>query len=80
MANEKTIISVKEPTPKWATWVFRTVFLIGTTLNTSIIQAPRIPQPVKLDIVYWSGIVVMLVWGLSRIVGVKIDESKWQPK
>lgn len=74
--TSKTIISIKHPTPAWANWVFRSALLIGTTLNTSIVQAPRIPQEIKLDIVYWSGIFVAIIWGLSRIVGVKIEETK----
>lgn len=74
MSDEKTVISIKHPTPAWANWVFRTALLIGITLNTSIVQAPRIPEPIKLDIVYWSGMFVALVWGLSRIIGVKIED------
>lgn len=79
MAN-KTVVSISKPTPMWATWVFRVVLIVATILNTSIVQAPRISQEVKLDIVYWSGIAVALVWALSRALGVDLEESKWKPK
>jgi len=76
MEAEKTVISIKHPTPAWANWVFRSALLIGTTLNTTIVQAPRIPQDIKLDIIYWSGIFVAIIWGFSRIIGVKIEDIK----
>lgn len=72
--TSKTVISIKHPTPAWANYSFRAALLIATTLNTSIVQAPRIPQDIKLDIVYWSGIFVAVIWGLSRIIGVKIED------
>lgn len=80
MDEQKTILSIKHPTPSWANWVFRTALLIGTTLNTTIVQAPRIPEDIKLDIVYWSGIFVAIIWGLSRIIGVKIEDTTIKTK
>lgn len=80
MDEQKTILSIKHPTPAWANWVFRTALLIGTTLNTTIVQAPRIPEDIKLDIVYWSGIFVAMIWGLSRIIGVKIEDTTLKTK
>lgn len=75
MAEEKTVISIKKPTPEWANWVFRSVLLIATTLNTAIVNAPGIDKDTQLNIVYWSGLVVTIVWGLSRILGLKIDPT-----
>lgn len=74
MAN-KTIISIKKPTPAWANYVFRTVLLMATTLNTAIVSAPGIAEATKLAIVYWSGILVTFIWGLSRVVGVKLEDE-----
>lgn len=74
MAN-KTIISIRRPTPMWANYAFRTVLLMATTLNTAIVSAPGITEAVKLTIVYWSGILVTFIWGLSRIIGVKLKED-----
>lgn len=73
MAEEKTVISIKKPTPEWANWVFRSVLLIATTLNTAIVNAPGIDKDTQLNIVYWSGLVVTIIWGLSRTLGLKID-------
>ena len=74
MAN-KTIISIKKPTPAWANYVFRTVLLMATTLNTAIVSAPGIAEATKLAIVYWSGILVTFIWGLSRIVGIQMEDE-----
>lgn len=79
MAN-KTVISVSKPTPAWANWAFRVILLLGTTVNTAVANAPRIGDQTKLDIVYWSGVVVTAVWALSRILGVKVDEPTWVKK
>lgn len=73
MADEKTIISVSSPTPQWAIWIFRVVLLLGTTLNTAIVNAPGISEKLQLSIIYWTGIVVTLVWALSRLLGIKVD-------
>lgn len=75
MAN-KTIISIKKPTPAWANYVFRTVLLMATTLNTAIVSAPGIAEATKLAIVYWSGILVTFIWGLSRVVGIKLEDDQ----
>lgn len=75
MAN-KTIISIKKPTPAWANYIFRTVLLMATTLNTAIVSAPGITEATKLAIVYWSGILVTFIWGLSRVVGIKLGDEQ----
>lgn len=76
MAEQKTVISIKKPTPQWANYTFRIVLLMATTLNTVIVAAPGIPESVKLSIVFWSGTFVTFIWGLSRIVGVQIEDQE----
>jgi len=75
MAN-KTVISIKKPTPPWANYVFRTVLLMAATLNTAIVSAPGIAEATKLAIVYWTGILVTFIWGMSRIVGIKLEDDE----
>lgn len=74
----KTILSIKKPTPAWANYVFRTVLLMATTLNTAIVAAPGILETTKLAIVYWSGVFVTFIWSLSRTVGIKPDDDQPQ--
>lgn len=78
MANEKTVLSISSPTPQWANWIFRSVLVIATALNTAIVNAPGISEAMQLHIVYWSGLVATIVWGLSRVLGVKVDDVKPQ--
>lgn len=70
-----TVLSLKHPTPEWATMVFRTVVVMGPILNTAIAQAPGITDTAKLHICYWTGVLVTVIWALSRIIGVKIEET-----
>jgi hypothetical protein len=73
--STKTIISIKKPTPEWANYIFRGVLLSATMLNTAIVSAPGISENIKLSIVYWSGIAVTFIWGLSRILGIEIKDN-----
>lgn len=73
MAEEKTIISVKNPTPPWANWVFRSVLIAATTLSTAIVNAPGISEGTQLNIVYWSSVITTAVWAISRAIGIKIE-------
>lgn len=75
MADQKTIISVNSPTPTWANWVFRVVFLLNKVALGIIASDPGIDANTKVRIaIYLSGLDA-LVWGLSRMIGVKLDES-----
>ena len=65
-----------EQTPVWAKWVFRVVFLL-TTIATFLIAAdPAISDVVKVRIgVYLKGL-DMLVFGLSKMVGVTLNNKE----
>ena len=68
--------NVKQKTPLWAKWVFRVVFLL-TTIATFLIAAdPAISDVVKVRIgVYLKGL-DMLVFGLSKMVGVTLNNKE----
>ena len=73
----KTVISFKKPTPMWATWTFRVVFLLTAAATVIIIGEPNIPDDVKARLfLYMKGLDVF-VWGLARGLGVnKTDFEK----
>lgn len=80
MANQKTIISTTAPTPSWATWTFRIVFLLTKVAITIVASDPGIPDELKVRIgLYLSGLDT-LVWGLSRMIGVEVKEPEWKQK
>lgn len=80
MANEKTVISVTKPTPTWATWAFRIVLILTTAATMIIASDPAIPDAMKVRIgVYLKGL-DFIVWGVSRMLGIDVEESKWKVK
>lgn len=71
MAQEKTIISIQNPTPKWATWLFRIVFLLTSVAVFLVSNEPSIPDPFKIRIALWLKALDVFVWGIGRGLGVK---------
>ena len=70
------IEQIKTQTPVWAKWVFRVVFLL-TTIATFLIAAdPAIADVLKVRIgVYLKGL-DMLVFGLSKMVGITLNNKE----
>lgn len=67
----KTVVSIDLPTPMWATWVFRTEFVLNKAIlfilsGTSLLT----PEQVKESLVWIAGI-DLLIWGIGRGLGVK---------
>lgn len=75
MIETKTVISIKEPSPQWSTILFRVVLLLAMTFNTAIYGAPGIDINLKLALMYWSGVLVTFIWGLSKVLGIKVQEE-----
>lgn len=71
----KTVLSFTKPTPVWATWAFRIIFII-TGVATFIIAAdPGISADTKVRLgVYLKGL-DLLIWGLTRAIGVDISRD-----
>lgn len=67
----KTVISINAPTPMWATWIFRIVFLLTTTATFIIASDPAIPDALKVRIgIYLKGL-DFVIWGFGRFIGVE---------
>ena len=76
MSDTKTVISIQKPTPMWATWVFRAVFLLTGVATGIIMTDPAIPAEVANRwAIYLKGLDT-LVWGLTRIIGVEIPKEQ----
>ena len=70
----KTIVSISQPTPKWATWLFRIVFLI-TTAGMIWVGATRLIQDdSKVEIMLAMKVLDVVVWGIGRGLGVKKED------
>jgi hypothetical protein len=71
---EKTVISIDRPTPMWATWVFRIVFLLTTAATMIIAGESAIPDDLKVRIFLYMKALDAIVWGIGRALGVKKDD------
>lgn len=71
----KTVLSFEKPTPMWATWVFRIVFVM-TGVATFIIAAdPAISESTKIRLgIYFKGF-DMFIWGVTRAIGVEVTRD-----
>lgn len=77
MANTKFGFGqIGNPTPLWAKLVFRIVFLLLSFGIFMITDYPGIEEPTKLIVLKWFSGINMLVWGLSKLVGIQDDDIK----
>lgn len=75
MADTKTIISISKPTPMWATWTFRIIFIVTGVAVFVIAGDPAIKAELKVRLgVYLKGL-DLLVWGFTRALGVDISRD-----
>lgn len=62
-------------TPKWASWMFRSVFILTTVATFIIASEPTIPDATKVRIgVYLKGF-DMLIYMFSKMFGVDVKEE-----
>ena len=66
---------VTKPTPLWATYVFRTVFLLLSVATFMVDGYPGLTDIQKLLMLKWFAGINMLVWGLSKMVGLQ-DQTR----
>ena len=71
---DKTVISINKPTPSWATWVFRIVFVLTTAASIWIAATGLIPDPAKVEIMTAFKSIDFIVWGIGRGLGVKKEQ------
>lgn len=73
-AETKTVLSFVKPTPMWATWIFRIVFVLTGVATFIIAAEPNITEEMKVRIgIYLKG-ADMLVWGITRAIGIEIQK------
>jgi hypothetical protein len=71
MAQSKTVLSFKKPTPAWATWIFRVVFLLTTAATIVIAADPDIKDKTKVKISVYLKAFDFVIWGVGRGLGVE---------
>lgn len=67
----KTVLSFHLPTPKWATYIFRTEFVINKALTMYLTGTGALPADKVKEWLLIMGIVDFIVWFIARGLGVK---------
>lgn len=74
MVTGKTVISFNLPTPKWATYIFRTEFVLNKAITMYLTGTGAIdPDKVKEYLLIMT-IVDFVTWFFARSVGIKKDD------
>lgn len=72
---KRTVFSISKPTPEWATWTFRIVFIFTGVATFVIAGDPALATELKIRLgVYLKGL-DMAVWGITRALGVDISRD-----
>ncbi len=72
----KTVISFNKPTPQWATWTFRAVYVLSIALSFWVGGTKLIKEDNKLEIILGLRAVDGIVWGLGR--GLGVDKKQFE--
>jgi hypothetical protein len=78
MERSKTILSFNKPTPAWATWIFRIVFLLTTAATIVIAADPDIKDKTKVKLGVYLKALDFVIWGVGR--GLGVDRKEFEEK
>jgi hypothetical protein len=67
----KTVMSFQLPTPKWATYVFRTEFVLNKALTMYLSGTGALPPEKVKEWLLIMSIVDFITWFAARSIGVK---------
>lgn len=70
------VSQIQRPTPLWAKYTFRIVFLLLSVAVFMVSDYPGINESLKLLLLKWFSGINMLVWGLSKMFGVEENEKE----
>lgn len=66
-----TVFSFKHPSPLWATWMFRTEFILNKALTMYLAGTDKIPKEDIKEYMLIMGAVDLVIWFFARSLGVK---------
>lgn len=67
----KVVFSFKKPTPLWATWIFRVVFVMNFAGAAWIAGTDSIKPTAKVQDMLILTIIDRAVWGIGKGMGIK---------
>jgi hypothetical protein len=66
-----TVFSFNLPTPMWATWIFRTEFVLSKAATMYLTGTHHYPAEKTTEVLLIMSIVDFVVWFIARGLGVK---------
>lgn len=72
----KTVLSFTKPTPMWATWIFRVIFLLTSATLVIIAADNTISDELKFKIALYLKAGDVVIWGIAR--GLGVDKTQFQ--
>lgn len=67
----KLRLSISDPTPMWATWIFRIVFLLTTGAAIWVAGTKLIATDNKIEIMLALKTIDFMIWGLGKLLGIQ---------
>jgi len=71
-----SFLAVSATTPDWAKWIFRGTLLVTSVLTIWIASTALISEANKLEIILVFKALDALAFGLSKMFGITLDDSK----
>lgn len=66
---------IKSPTPVWASWIFRIVFILTGVVTFIVLGDAAITPDVKVRLALYLKGLDMAVWAITRAIGVEISRD-----
>lgn len=66
---------VNKPTPAWAKYTFRIIFLVLSVGVFMVSDYPGLNEQAKLLMLKWFSGINMLAWGLSKLFGIEEKQN-----
>ncbi len=63
-------------TPLWAKWIFRVFMILSGAATFIVASDPNIPNDIKISVAVWLKGADMVVFGISKMFGISVDETK----
>lgn len=79
-AKGNLVVSINAPTPMWATWIFRIVFLLTTAISIWLAGTHLVSDANKVEIIVDMKAIDVAVWGLGKMLGIKKPEIETDEK
>lgn len=71
---------ISNPSPVWATWVFRIVLYAASITTFIVTTAKGIPDSVAINIASYCSMATMVAHALSKMVGIDITKDAQDAK